>query len=314
MHRAPRIAVVGAYGLGVTMRMPRLPLPGETVAGGALSMGPGGKGSNQAIAARRLGAEVDLLTVVGADSLGRDAVGLWEREGVRAHAVIEGTRPTMSGMILVEEGGGENRIVLDLGALGDLRPSHVDAFAATIAAADLLVVSLEIPLGTALHALHVGHESGVRTLLNPAPAPSTAVPAEAWVAVDVLTPNETELDLLLGRDTDGRAVEERAAELHRRTGSDVVVTLGAEGAAVADGGPVVRVPAAAAERVVDTTGAGDAFTGALAVALARGGGLVEAVRLAALAGAHCVGIPEVVPALPHASDLDHTTTTGKDLP
>ncbi|MDR2378544.1 MAG: PfkB family carbohydrate kinase, partial [Bifidobacteriaceae bacterium] len=145
-----RIAVVGAYGVGMTVKCPRLPVLGETVLGSSFSQGPGGKGSNQAVAAARLGAEAVFLTAVGDDDFGREAKRLWAREGVDGSGVqVVPGQPTMVALILVEPSG-DNRIVVAPGALDWLTPKRVRAFADQIAAADIVVVSMEIPLAAAL--------------------------------------------------------------------------------------------------------------------------------------------------------------------
>lgn len=298
-----RIAVVGSYGVGMTMRLPRVPVAGETLPGGEFSSGHGGKGSNQAVAAARLGAQVALLTAVGDDAMGTDARALWDQEGVDARAcvTIPGTA-TMVGMILVEPSG-ENRIVIAPGALDHLSPGHVETFRPQLAAADLAIVSLEIPLGTALTALRTAHDVGTRTLLNPAPA--QALPDDGWATIDVLTPNRTEAAILLGHDPDSaEPAGSLAAQLHARGVGTVVVTLGADGAVIHDAAGQRTVPPGVPSVLVDTTGAGDAFTAALAVELAAGRSVDDAARFATHAGAHAVGIHEVIPALPRRSDLE----------
>jgi len=296
-----KIAVVGSYGVGLTMRVPRMPVAGETLSGGTFASGHGGKGSNQAVAAARLGARVSLLTAVGRDRFGADARRLWADEGVDASGVRDTDAATMVGVILVDQEG-ENRIVIAPGALDELTPADVDAFAGRIAEADMVVVSLEIPLPVAVAALRVAREHGVPTLLNPAPA--APLPDEAWAWIDVLTPNASEARVLTGLAPNEPATPDQLADLLRaRFAGTIVLTLGAEGALVDLDGVRERVAPVPVPRVVDTTGAGDAFTGALAVALARGDELTAAVRYAAAAGAHTVGIPEVVPALPRPDDV-----------
>jgi ribokinase len=299
-----KIAVVGSYGVGMTMRLPRVPVAGETLSGGEFASGHGGKGSNQAVAAARLGAQVSLLTAVGDDAMGHGARELWAAEGVDASDVIAADgAPTMVGMILVEPSG-ENRIVIANGALDRLLPEHVGGFAQRLAEADVAVVCLEIPVATAARALEAAHGAGARTLLNPAPA--TPLPPEIWRHVDVVTPNRTEAAILLGLEPDTDvATQDLAIALRTLGAATVVVTLGAEGALVHDDRGTRRVPPVAPRgAVVDTTGAGDAFTGALAVALARGEDVDAAVRFAARAGAHAVTIAEVIPALPYLHDLE----------
>jgi ribokinase len=270
-----RVAIVGSYGVGLTVELDRVPDAGETVVGRTFRRDHGGKGSNQAVGCARLGAEVDFLTAIGDDAFGHDAVALWQEEGVRAEAVVL-PAATMSAPIFVEPSG-QNRIVIVPGALALLAREHVDAFAERIAAADVCVVQLEIPVDTALYALEVARHAGVRTILNPAPAPRQPIAPE----VDYLTPNETEADAVRGA---------------RGT---VVLTLGEQGARLGD----ELVPAFRAA-VVDTTGAGDAFTAAFAVALAEGRSDLDAVRWGCAAGAHMVEHPGVVPGLPTRAQLE----------
>jgi ribokinase len=271
-----RIAVVGSYGVGLTFVLARLPDRGETLIGDLFRTDHGGKGSNQAIGAARLGADVALLTAVGEDAFGDRALALWAEEGVDASAVLRAPEPTMTAAILVERGG-DNRIVIVPGALSALAPEHVDAFAGRVAEADVLLVQLEIPIETALHALDVGRRAGVRTVLNPAPAP----PAPIAPMCDYVTPNETEAPAVA------------AAQATQ------VVTLGERGARVG-GRTVPAFPAGP----VDTTGAGDAFSAAFAVALAEGASDLEAVRWGCAAGAHMVEHEGVVPGLPTRAQLE----------
>jgi ribokinase len=272
-----RIAVVGSYGVGLTFGSARAPERGETVIGTLFRRDDGGKGSNQAVGAARLGAEVAFLTAVGEDSFGDRAFELWREEGVDASAVLRSPEPTMTAAILVEASG-DNRIVIVPGALSTLTPAHVDAFAPQIAAADVLLVQLEIPVETALHALEVGRSTGVRTVLNPAPASLEPIAPD----VDYLVPNETEAAAVAGAH------------------GTLVVTLGEEGARIG----AELVPAFPAE-VVDTTGAGDAFCAAFAVALAEGESDIDAVRWGCAAGAHMVEHPGVIPGLPTRAELEH---------
>lgn len=297
-----KIAVVGSYGVGMTMHVPQVPARGETVAGGSYSSGPGGKGSNQAVAAARLGAEVSLLTAVGDDPIGREARRMWADEGVTVDHLVISERATMVGFILVESDG-ENRIVIAPGALDDLRPQHVEAFRGHIRSADLLLVSMEIPLPVVAAALRVARQEGVRTLLNPAPA--QPLPDELWPMVDVITPNRTEAPVVLGLAADhGLSDDELVGRLQQRTQGIAVLTLGSGGCLTHDGTSSIAVAAVRAPVVVDTTGAGDAFTAALAVALVEGRPLPDAVRFAAAAGAHAVGVAGVIDALPRRIQLN----------
>lgn len=297
-----KIAVVGSYGVGLTMRVPRMPQPGETLSGGEFDSGPGGKGSNQAIAAARLGAEVSFFTAVGDDDYGRAAFALWRHENVDAsHTVVSPDAATMVGFILVEPSG-ENRITIAPGALDTLDATAVGAFRGAIAAADVLVVSMEIPREAVVEALRIARATGTRTVLNPAPA--RRLTDEALSLVDVLTPNQTEAPVLLGLPADhGHTDAELLELLAQRTGGDVVLTRGGEGALVCEAGVVTAIEPIRVDRVVDTTGAGDSFTAALCTALAEGATLADAARLAARAGAHTVTRAGVIPALPTRADL-----------
>jgi ribokinase len=270
-----RVAIVGSYGVGLTVELDRVPDAGETVIGRTFRRDHGGKGSNQAVGCARLGAHVDFLTAIGDDSFGHDAIALWQAEGVHAEAVVT-SAATMCAPIFVEPSG-ENRIVVVPGALAELSRAHVDAFADRIAAADVCVVQLEIPVDTALYALEVARRAGVRTILNPAPAPVEPISPE----VDYLTPNETEATSV----RDARGV--------------LVLTLGEQGAQLGE----ERVPAFPAASV-DSTGAGDAFTAAFAVALAEGLSDLDAVRWGCAAGAHMVEHAGVIPGLPTRSELE----------
>lgn len=276
----PRVAVVGSYGVGLTFGSARAPERGETVIGTLFRTDDGGKGSNQAVGAARLGAEVTLLTAVGADTFGDRAYELWDREGVDASAVIRSAEPTMTAAILVEASG-DNRIVIVPGALSTLTPRRVEGFAPQIESADVLLVQLEIPVESAVRALEIGNAAGVRTVLNPAPAPSEPIAPRA----DYIVPNETEAGAVSG------------------AAGTLVVTLGEEGARIGD----ELVPAFPV-RAADTTGAGDAFCAAFAVALAEGAADLDAVRWGCAAGAHMVEHAGVIPGLPTRAQLEERLT------
>ncbi len=287
-----KISVIGGYGVGMTMRLDHSPNAGETVTGGVLSTGPGGKGSNQAIACARLGAEVSLLTAVGSDAAGDHARALWAAEGVDASAVPTTPAATMTGFILVDATG-ENRIAIAPGALDLLSVRDLDGFAEQIRASDVLLVSLEIPIDVAVAALALARNAGVTTILNPAPA--AALPQSVWASVDYLTPNATEAELLLAGTRDSAVT--------------VVTTRGGLPTQVdAPGGVSFSVDSIPVDSVVDTTGAGDAFSAAFAVAIAERRELTDAVRFASAAGALAVGVAEVVPSLPHRAAIEEFLT------
>lgn len=293
------VAVVGGYGVALIFGVKRAPGPGETVLADSIGVDHGGKGSNQAVAARRLGADVALLTAVGPDAFGAMGRTLWADEGIDSRNVITGRLATMMGSIVVEAGG-ENQIVVGMGALSELTASDADAFAPQIAAAQVCAVSLEVPVPVAARALTLAKQAGTLALLNPAPA--VALPDEVVRDVDIIVPNRSEAEHIT-ESAVGTEADHLVDRLRQRTRAQIVLTLGADGAIVDDGATRHHVPAVVAPTVVDTTGAGDSFTGALATGLARGLDLLSAVELAVASASLSVRIASVIPSLPHLSDL-----------
>jgi ribokinase len=281
---------------------------GETLIGSDFDMGPGGKGSNQAVGAARLGAESHLVAVIGQDLFGDVAVDLYRREGVgTAHLRRTAERNTGVGFITLNAAG-ENHIVLDMGANHLLSPADVDAAEDLIAGSQAVLTVLEINPTTAARAMALARQHGVISILNPAPA--QPLNDEILGAVDVLTPNESELRILSGLAPDDPAeTVELAHALQRRGVRQVVVTRGSRGALVVTAdGATQHVPGVPVS-VVDTTGAGDAFTCALGVALAEGQPLLDAVRFATRAGALAVTRLGVIPALPKRAEVAALTKT-----
>jgi ribokinase len=294
-----RIAVVGGYGLGISVQLGRFPAEGETVHGGGISEGPGGKGSNQAIAASILGATVSLLSAVGRDRNGDDAFALWDKYKVDSSHVARVDLPTMVGVILVETDG-NNRIVISPGSLDELGPGNVDSFAPSIENADVLLVSLEIPIGVATRAMEIARAAGTMTVLNP--APFVELPGHVWDLVDVVTPNASELSAITGL-APSSTPESAVAELRKFYQGRICVTLGEDGALAAEGTRITHVKAPPVDHVVDTTGAGDIFNATVSVCLAMGLPLVDSTRIACRAGAHSVAYPGVIAGMPSRSDL-----------
>ncbi len=294
--KRPRVVVVGSANTDMVARAARLPRPGETVGGAAFAMTSGGKGANQAVAAARLGGLVTFVACVGADALGDTAVLGLEAEGVDTRLVVrDPDAPTGVALVFVDEATGENSIVVAPGANARLSVPLVELAAHAVHEADVVVCQLESPPETVLAALKMARAAGKTIILNPAPV--RAVSDELLSLVSVLTPNKSEAALLVG---DARAAPEAAAaELRRRGAGAVVVTLGAGGAFLladtADG----LVPALVPAHVVDTTAAGDCFTGALAVALGEGQELSQAVRFANAAASLSVEMAGAQPSLPN---------------
>ena len=277
---SPDLVVVGSYNQDVVLSVARLPAPGETCLALSRTDVPGGKGANQAIQAARCGARVAMVAAVGRDTAGDEAMAVWARDGVDASMVarIAGCATGM-GLILLDRAG-ENSIVVDSGANAALDERHVQAASALIASARLVIAQLETSTAATRRAFQIARAAGVRTLLNAAPAPDG--PLDALLALtDILVVNEGEGEALSGR----REVEAMGPALLAKVGQAVIVTLGGQGAVAftRDGSPLSR--GAYPVEVVDTTGAGDAFIGALAARLAASPDLAAALPWGLAAGA-----------------------------
>jgi len=265
---------------------------GETVTGGGFFTSPGGKGANQAVAAARLGAQATMLGCVGDDAFGRQLVDNLRADGVGTdHISVSEEAPTGVAVILLH--GGDNCIVVDPGANMRLMPE--DMAESAIASSDMLVLQLEIPLATARRAMELAKLHSVPVLLNPAPA--QRVPADFLALANIITPNQSECEILTGIYDPLRAARALAQIVPR-----VVVTLGGEGVLYCDGDKTYSRPAWPV-RPADTTGAGDCFTGALAVSLARGMGFGGAVDFAQAAAALAVTRRGAQASMPTAEEV-----------
>ena len=296
---AARIVVVGSFNTDLVSYMQRMPRPGETVHGDTFMTGAGGKGSNQAVAAARLGAEVTFIGRLGKDVFANLAYEIWDAEGINSDYVVQDEETATGVAPIFVDSAGENMIVVVLGANSRVQSSDIDAARERIAAADVLVAQLEINTDMVTYALQVAKEVGITTILNPAPAAPIA--RETIQLADFLTPNETELESLSGGPVSD--VEAAARALMTRDDQTVVVTMGAQGAQIvsrdqSDLQPTLNVD------VLDTTGAGDAFNGALAVGLAEGKTLNDAVRFANATAALCVTKAGAAGSAPYRADVD----------
>jgi len=298
----PRITVVGSYATGLTLKVKRLPSPGETVLASGYRVDYGGKGSNQAVGCARLGAEVVFVARIGKDTFGEMALRLYREEDIDVKFVyLTAEHPTGVGFILVEAGTGNNCIALDPGANELLSASDVSRCDAAFKTAAVVLTQLEIPVEAAAAALARGRSEGAITILNPAPV--RPLPASILELVDVLTPNQTEARVLTGRSPDaGTDPEEVARELIRAGVQRVVMTLGERGALMVTASSSKHIPAPQLS-AVDTTGAGDAFNAGLATALASGENLETAVEFAVIAGGMAVTKEGVIPSLPRREEL-----------
>jgi ribokinase len=279
----------------MTLRTVRMPVFGETLIGSDFDMGPGGKGSNQAVAAARLGAESYFVGIIGEDKLGEIATDLYRAEGVDTRYLKKTPEMATGVGFIILNPAGQNGIILDMSANKLMDAAFVDTAEAQIARSAIVMSVLEIPVAAAARAMAVGRRHGVPTLLNPAPA----APLDDSVLqnIDYLTPNETELRILQGlAPDDPTPTPELAKRLQARGVKTLIVTMGEQGALVMDGGDEFYVPGISVD-VVDTTGAGDAFNAGLAIALAEGKTLREAVQYAACTGALACTKLGVIPAL-----------------
>jgi len=300
-----RIVVVGSANVDLVIQTPHLPQPGETVLGGTFITAMGGKGANQAVAAARLGAAVTFVARVGDDAFGQECLAAYQKEHIDTHYVaITPNTPTGIALIAVAADG-ENTIIVASGANMALTPADVAAAEPAFQGADLLLLQLEVPLETSIAAARLAHKHDLRVVLNPAPAQK--LPGDLLAEVDIITPNRIELAQMMDLSED--AVRQLSDDDLARTAlalgpHSAVITLGAEGALAADPGGWTRIPAFQVN-AIDTTGAGDAFSGGLAVALARGSAtLADAVRYASAAGALAATRLGAQPSLPTAAELD----------
>jgi ribokinase len=297
------ISVVGSFAVGMTLRTNRMPVFGETLLASDFDLGPGGKGSNQAVAAARLGAKAHFIGLIGNDALGQIATQLYSAEGVDAACLRRSDKLSTGVGFIIINPEGKNGILLDMGANKHLDRALVVEAESTISQSDAVLSVLEIPVEAAWAAMQLGRKHNLLTILNPAPA--TALPEEMFRSIDILTPNEVELRILMGlRPDDTTPTAELGAELQRRYGVTVIVTRGENGVLMLDKTGAREVPAATVN-VVDTTGAGDAFTAALAVLLAEGAELTRAVQFGCCHGALACTKLGVIPALARRPETEN---------
>jgi ribokinase len=291
----PVITVVGSFAVGMTMRTIRMPIFGETLIGSDFDMGPGGKGSNQAVGNAKLGAQSCFAGIIGDDKLGEIAIDLYAAEGVDT-TYLQKTKESATGVgIIILNELGDNGIIFDMGANELMNAAFVDRLEEQIARSDVVMSVLELPVEAAARAMAVGKRHGVRTILNPAPA--ARLSDDVLKNVDYLTPNETELRILLGLEPDDATPTiELAHQMRARGVGTLIVTMGEKGVLLFSDDGVVELPGIPVD-VVDTTGAGDAFNSGLAVKLAEGSTVLDAVKFASCAGALACTKLGVIPSL-----------------
>ncbi|MEM1328790.1 MAG: ribokinase [Bacteroidota bacterium] len=281
-----KILVIGSSNTDMVVQSARLPAPGETILGGQFLMNPGGKGANQAVAAAKLGSDVSFMCRLGKDLFGTEAISNFKGYGMDTSGIVQDeNHPSGVALIMVDEKG-ENCISVALGANNELSKAQIDANRALFEACEIVLIQLEIPISTVEHAVQLAKKLGKTVILNPAPAHELSTTTLSHI--DIITPNETELQLLSGHTiTDDASIRAAAQCLLDQGAKTVIVTLGKRGAFILNENLETVIPAPTVQ-TVDTTAAGDTFNGALAVALSDGKELKIAIEFANRAAAFSV--------------------------
>lgn len=300
----PKVIVFGSMNMDLSIDAPRMPAAGETLSGSGFLTNAGGKGANQAVASARLGARTHMIAAVGADAFGRELVAGLEGAGADC-ALVRRLEGTSTGVAVIVRIAGENRIVLSAGANHALAADDVIADLRRVAEkGDVFLTQGECGPAATEAALRSAHDLGLYTVYNPAPA--RPAPDDLWPSVDLVCLNETECQIICGvLPTDDETCLEAARLLRAKGAGVVVITLGAAGSfGLGADGAVLRVPAARAPEVVDTTGAGDTFIGALVAGRVRGLSLEEAMRWGAAASALTVSRLGAQQSIPTAEEVE----------
>ena len=298
-----KVVVLGVFVADTAYRAARQPKMGETIMGRSFVLGPGGKGSNQAVAAAMAGAETHFISRLGQDAFADIALATWRRAGVHPAITQDKDSYTGAAYIFIEDATGNNAIIISPGAAAGISVADIDRNAGLITGAQVFVTQLEQPIAVALHALKLARAAGVVTILNPAPAAS--LPAGMLGFCDYVTPNESEAEALTGAAV--ASVEEAlvAAQALRAMGAGAaIITLGDKGALYHDGTRTVHVPPFYAGPVVETTGAGDAFNGGFAAALSEGIDPVDAVRFGSATAGISVTRAGTAPSMPARAEIE----------
>lgn len=299
-----RISILGIFVADTAFRTPRNPAWGETVIGSGFKLGPGGKGSNQAVAAARLGGSVGFISKIGKDTFGDLARSIYAEEGIdTTHLYETDQHATGAAAIIIDEVKGENAIIVFPGACNHLTVAEVELARDAIGRSAAFMTNLELPVPVVVRGLEIAHELGVPTIFNPAPA--VPVPPSIFSLCDYVTPNESEAAGLTGLPVTSLAEAERAAHaLVAKGARNVVITLGEKGALVKNAKLSKHVPVVTVGPVVETTGAGDAFNGGFAVALSEGRDLISAVEFGCVVAGISVTRPGTAPSMPRRDEAD----------
>lgn len=296
-----KIIVVGSSNVDLTVRVRRLPLPGETIRGATLLRTNGGKGANQAVAAARLGADVVFITCLGNDASGGMLSAQFAADGIDTSCIKLSATPTGTALIFVDDNA-ENCIAVAPGSNNDLLPADIDAARSTMEGASYLLVQLVIPMPTVVRAVELAHSLGIKTIMNP--APMNPVPEDLFSRIWLITPNQTEAEQLTGVHVESEDDAARAAEVLFAKGvKNVIVTMGSKGSLVCTPEALEFVPSRKV-KAIDTTGAGDVYNGALVAALSQGKSLIEAARIATLASSIAVTRMGAQTSAPYANEIE----------
>jgi ribokinase len=296
------VVILGIFAADLGFHAKRLPVMGETLIGSGFGIGPGGKGSNQSVAAARAGAKTTFISRLGRDQFGDMARAMYQKEGI-ATRIGDSALSTGAAFIFVDEKTGGNAIIVVPGAAGELGVADIDENADTIAKAKVFMTQLEQPVDVAVAALKRAREAGVTTILNPAPA--APLDHAIYELCDYITPNESEATMLSGVEVIDVASAKKAAGVFLKKGvKTALITLGEQGALLRDGNQSVHIPAYAAGQVIDTTGAGDAFNGGFAAALARGHDSLKAAHFGSATAGISVTRRGTAPSMPTLTEVE----------
>lgn len=304
-----RVVILGVFVADTAYRAARAPKMGETIMGESFALGPGGKGSNQAVAAAMAGADTHFITRLGRDPFADMALATWKKAGVTPAITQHSDSYTGAAYIFIEAATGNNAIIICPGVAGTINESDIDARSDLIRSASVFVVQLEQPMAAAMRALQIARAAGVRTILNPAPA--APLPEGMLALCDYVTPNETEAEALTGLPVTTVDEAIAAAKALRTMGAGAaLVTLGDKGALYHDAVQTIHVPAISAGPVVETTGAGDAFNGGFAAALANGADPISAVRFGCATAGISVTRAGTAPSMPARAEIEALLARG----
>ena len=296
-----KVVILGVFVADTAYRASRMPKMGETILGNSFVLGPGGKGSNQAVAAGNLGADVTIITRLADDDFGKMAMQTWEIANVKGAVTYSPESYTGAAFIFIDDKTGDNAIIISPGAASEISLKDIHNNSEIISSADVFLTQLEQPIDVAQEGLKVAKANGKITILNPAPAAN--LPKDIFSLCDFMTPNETETEALTGLPVRNEEEAETAAKVLNKLGVKTpIITMGEQGAFLFDHG---LIPAFNVGEVVETTGAGDAFNGGFAVALSEGKSALEAVKFGCATASISVTRAGTAPSMPTRDEVEH---------